>query len=140
MFVGKSLQIIDSEGQVKIPSKMMDVIMMKYYASDLYFILYPGNTICVYPGEEFEKLAESLCDPQEASLSESITLQRICAEAEPCRTDGSGRITIPPAMMQKAGIHREVLIVGVRDHIEIWDTKLWEWTTNQMRQGLNRFL
>jgi DNA-binding transcriptional regulator/RsmH inhibitor MraZ len=99
MFVGKSLQIIDSEGQVKIPSKMMDVIMIKYDVSDLYLILYPGNTICLYPGEEFKKLIERLYDPKEASLSEPITLQRICAEAEPCRTDGSGRITIPPAMI-----------------------------------------
>jgi MraZ protein len=126
MFVGKSLKVIDNEGQVKIPSKMMDVIKIKYDASDLYFILHPADIICIYPREESEKLEKRLYDPQEAALSELMTLEKIYAEAEPCETDSSGRITVPPEMMQKAGIQREVFIVGVRDHIEIWDTERWE--------------
>jgi MraZ protein len=125
MFIGKSLQVIDNEGRVKIPPRMMDVIRMKYDISNLYLVLVPANTICIYPGEEFEELLERLDDPEEATLSE--TLEEIYAEAEPCKTDSSGRTAIPPAMMQKAGIQREVFIVGVQDHIEIWDTERWEW-------------
>jgi MraZ protein len=138
MFVGKAKHTVNKDGRVSIPSKMRDVIKKKYDPEDLYLILMPGDTICLFPGEEFEDLTKRLDNPQGASLDEIMDLERICADAEPCKLDGSGRIVIPPLMRQDAGIDQEVLVVGARKHIEIWDPKRWEWNRSQSRSGLEK--
>ena len=44
------------------------------------------------------------------------------AEAEP---DKQGRVMIPPALLRHAGLDREVVVAGMRDHFEIWDRAAW---------------
>jgi MraZ protein len=44
------------------------------------------------------------------------------AEAE---LDRQGRVMLPPALIQHAGLGREVVVAGVRDHVEIWDRAAW---------------
>ena len=35
--------------------------------------------------------------------------------------DASGRVTLPPPLLAHAGIEKEVVVVGVGDHLEVWD-------------------
>jgi len=138
MFVGKAKHSVNKDGRVSIPSKMRDVIKKKYDPEDLYLILMPGNIICLYPGDEFEGLTSRLDNPQGASLPEIMEMERVCADAEPCKLDGSGRIIISPTMRQEAEIDQEVMVVGARSHIEIWNPEHWSWQRRQSRSGIER--
>lgn len=40
--------------------------------------------------------------------------------------DSAGRINIPLPLRKYAGIDQEITIVGVEDHIEIWDAAKWK--------------
>jgi MraZ protein len=39
--------------------------------------------------------------------------------------DRQGRTMIPPALVQHAKLKREVVVAGMRDHVEIWDRAAW---------------
>ncbi len=39
--------------------------------------------------------------------------------------DGSGRVTLPPPLLGHAGIEKEVVVVGVGDHLEVWSKDRW---------------
>ena len=39
--------------------------------------------------------------------------------------DASGRVTLPPPLLAHAGIEREVAVVGVGDHLEVWGKERW---------------
>jgi MraZ protein len=39
--------------------------------------------------------------------------------------DKQGRITLTQGMRSYAGLDRDVLVVGVMDHAEIWDPETW---------------
>jgi MraZ protein len=39
--------------------------------------------------------------------------------------DASGRVTLPSTLMTHAGIEKEVVVVGVGTHIELWDSERW---------------
>jgi MraZ protein len=39
--------------------------------------------------------------------------------------DANGRVTLPQPLLSHAGIEREVVVVGVGDHLEIWDRASW---------------
>jgi len=128
MFVGKSLHTVTKDGRVSIPSKMRDIMTSKYGSDELYVVLMPGNVICLFPGKEFEQLAEKLENPQGESLSKLMQAERdICSNAEYCKVDGSGRIVIPPDMKISAKIDQEVLIVGARSRLELWNPEIWNW-------------
>jgi hypothetical protein len=39
--------------------------------------------------------------------------------------DGSGRVTLPPPLLAHAAIEKEVVVVGVGDHLEVWGRERW---------------
>jgi len=130
MFVGKSKQSVGRDGRMHIPSKMRDIIRAKYDEEDMYVVMMPGNTICIYPGKEFTKVIDRLENPQEASITDTLCIERICAEAEPCKLDRYGRITVPSMMLEKAGIKYDILVIGALTHIEIWDPAYWQYSAH----------
>jgi MraZ protein len=40
--------------------------------------------------------------------------------------DKQGRVTIPAGLLKKASLARDVVVVGVGDHLEVWDRKAWQ--------------
>jgi len=43
-------------------------------------------------------------------------------EAQP---DKQGRVMLPPALIEHGRLGREVVVVGMRDRLEIWDRAAW---------------
>jgi MraZ protein len=39
--------------------------------------------------------------------------------------DAAGRVTLNPALIEHAGIGREVVVVGVLDYLEVWSRERW---------------
>ena len=40
--------------------------------------------------------------------------------------DAQGRLVIPMALKDYAGIKNKIAVVGVGDHVEIWDAQIWK--------------
>ena len=40
--------------------------------------------------------------------------------------DGAGRVTLPPPLLAHASIEKDVVVVGVGDHLEVWGRERWE--------------
>jgi MraZ protein len=47
------------------------------------------------------------------------------AGATETELDKQGRIMLPPALIEHGRLGREVVVAGVRDHVEIWDRAAW---------------
>jgi MraZ protein len=47
------------------------------------------------------------------------------AGATETELDKQGRIMLPQPLMEHARLGREVVVAGVRDHVEIWDRAAW---------------
>jgi MraZ protein len=43
-----------------------------------------------------------------------------------CNCDKQDRILIPPSLRQYAALDKEIVLVGVLDHFEIWSRDNWE--------------
>lgn len=46
--------------------------------------------------------------------------------------DKQGRVVIPDRMLRKTSTSKEVMLVGVRDHLEIWNRAAWEEYTDEL--------
>ena len=49
----------------------------------------------------------------------------LLATANEVPFDAAGRILLPPILREKAALDQDVVVVGQRNHVEIWDQKLW---------------
>ena len=54
-------------------------------------------------------------------------------EASP---DRQGRVAIPQGLREFAGLERDVVVVGLYDHVEIWDAAAWRRTKQMGEQRL----
>jgi len=47
--------------------------------------------------------------------------------------DGQGRFVIPAFLLESAGLHKDVRVVGVRGCLEVWDRATWDAREAQLR-------
>lgn len=48
------------------------------------------------------------------------------AQAQRIELDGLGRVRLPMELARWASLEKEIVVLGVRDHVEIWDRAKWE--------------
>jgi MraZ protein len=66
-------------------------------------------------------------DQAPAADAEARVFRRLVfAQTEAVDVDGSGRILLPERLGQFAGLKHEVVLIGVRDHLELWDGQRWQ--------------
>jgi MraZ protein len=80
----------------------------------------------LYTQGGLEHLAAQL-DEAPATDAEVRVFRRLYfAQTEAVDVDRSGRILIPDRLFQFASLQHEVVLIGVRDHLELWDSQRWQ--------------
>lgn len=125
MFYGEYRHNIDNKGRLIIPAKFRMVLKDKYIEK---FYVTRGLERCLFVFTEndwnyLEQKFKSLPLTQATARAFSRLLFSGAYEAT---CDKQGRILIPNHLLQYAHITKEVLIIGVSNRIEIWDTKTWD--------------
>jgi MraZ protein len=86
----------------------------------------PDQCLWLYSQRSLEQLAEKL-DQAPATDAEARVFRRLYfAQTEPADLDRTGRILVSERLVQFAGLAREVVLIGVRDHLELWDAARWQ--------------
>jgi MraZ protein len=52
--------------------------------------------------------------------------RRVFGTSEQSELDSAGRVRLPRHLIEHAGLSGSCLVVGVGDHLEIWNTEAWE--------------
>jgi MraZ protein len=86
----------------------------------------PDQCLWLYTQDGLEQLAEKL-DRSPAADAEVRVFRRLYfAQTESVDVDRNGRILIPDRLVQFAGLQHDVVLIGVRDHLELWDAQRWQ--------------
>lgn len=107
---------LDPKGRVSLPARFRE-------AFDEGLWLTVGQDRCLYcfPRAEWQRRAAEvgaspLSDPDGRAFA-----RLFFASADEVRLDGQGRVTIPQRLREAVGIGKDVVVLGVRDRMEIWD-------------------
>ncbi len=118
MFRGKSMHSLDSKGRLSIPARFKEVLQSRY--SDTLFVTNRVKCLVAYPYEEWRKLEDRFLNsplpPPEVEQYQRYFL----ASAVECKLDSHGRILIPAPLRDEVEIVKEVVVLGMLDHFEIW--------------------
>jgi MraZ protein len=86
----------------------------------------PDQCLWVYTKDGLERLSETL-DRTPATDAEARVFRRLFyAQMEAVDLDKAGRVLIPDRLVQFAHLQHDVVLLGVRDHLEIWDAGRWQ--------------
>ncbi|MDD3395598.1 MAG: division/cell wall cluster transcriptional repressor MraZ [Acidaminococcaceae bacterium] len=120
MLMGEFQHKIDAKGRLFMPAKLREGL-----GSD--FIITKGLDKClsVYSQTEWEKLLAKFAAAPKSKQSVRQVSRFLFGNACQAEVDKQGRILLPAALREHAGLNKEVVIVGVGTTAEIWDSEAW---------------
>jgi MraZ protein len=121
VLVGEFECTLDAKNRIAVPARLRPVFVEGIYVTR-------GHEHCLagYAPEGFERFLEEQTQGVSTLKSKVRALERFAAaSAIHQELDRQGRVTLPSRHLQFAAIGREATIIGVRDHIEIWDRAAW---------------
>ena len=117
MFQGASSLNLDAKGRMSIPAKHKDALALQFEGR-LTLTRHPHGCILLFPRPTWESHREQIASwPMSARAWQRIFL----GSANDVDMDGTGRILISPELRQAVGLQREVMLLGMGSHFEIWD-------------------
>lgn len=121
MFQGSSALTLDAKGRVSIPARHRDVLLSTEQGR-LTITRHPDGCLMIYPRTAWESKREQI-----AALPMSArALQRLLlGSAQDVDIDGAGRILVAPELRAAANLTREVMLLGIGTHFELWDSVEW---------------
>lgn len=127
MITGEFRNTLDEKGRLLLPSKMR----VELPGNSLILTRGIDRCLWLFPPEEWARISENLLTSISPFQQKARLLQRrIVAPAQEVEIDKAGRITVPQAMREFAGLQRDVVILGIKKYIELWDAeeleRYWE--------------
>ncbi len=120
MFLGTHAPLLDDKGRLVLPAKFREGL-----AAGLVLTKGQERSIVVWPAAEFASYAERLNEASRSDAQVRAYLRVLFSGAFDEIPDRQGRITVPPALREYAGLHREVVVVGNGSTVEMWDAAAW---------------
>ncbi len=123
-FIGRFPHTIDDKGRLSIPSRFRQTLQDR--GQNVLVLTDFDACITAYPLDVWARLEERLQNQSSFERDIRAFLRLFYSGASECPVDGQGRILVSPQHREKAGLTREVIIVGALNRIEIWDLHRWE--------------
>ena len=123
MYYGYYEHNLDDKGRLMIPSKLREGLSG---GSPLYVIKGFEGCLSVYNELEFSSLCESLEKLEYRNKKARDYIRNILSSVVQLNVDKLGRIQIPVATLNKYHISRQVAVIGVGNHFEIWDLEAYQ--------------
>ena len=81
--------------------------------------------LAVYPTEEWARLETQLAALPAFSKQVKALTRLLTSRAIECEIDVQGRILLPLALRQAAGLERDATVIGVLNRFEVWSPDAW---------------
>lgn len=121
MLFGEYEHTIDEKNRVTLPARFRDAFAHGVLATR-------GMEGCVslYTSDAWETFITESLDGLNPLSKEARQMKRyMFSSATPGKPDRQGRLVLPAGLIEYAGLQREVVVAGLRDHVEIWDRTAW---------------
>lgn len=127
-FNGCYERTLDAKKRIVMPPKIRDMIGSKEF---VLFAKPDEDCLRVYRLEQWEEITQSLLFVNDGV--DRTDLQRIFfLNSENCEIDSQNRVLMPSRFIEKAGIVRDIVIVGMGMRVEIWSKERYDAMINSI--------
>jgi MraZ protein len=130
-FLGAHDLILDPKNRLSIPT----LIRKNFDPADegSLFVHLKGSVPWLYTMGHFRRLVKKQLSPglMPSELQKSFTYLTLSLGAE-VDCDAAGRVVLPESILTRANLGREVTLVGVQDHLELFSRDRWRELRNKL--------
>jgi len=119
MLTGEVEHQLDDRGRAALPRAYREIMEHGGFVTRGWY-----GCLFLFPWEEWRKIEDRLSQVRITDMSGDIVRQFFSGGSK-VFLDGQGRVTIPAALREYAGIHSEVIVRGVINRIELWSKNRW---------------
>ena len=122
MLLGEYEHTIDDKNRLTLPARFR-----QSFAEGV--VVSRGIDPCldVYGRQTWEAtMATRLADLDPLTRENRQLRRALLSSGAEADLDKQGRVTLPAGLLKRASVTRDVVVVGVGDHLEVWDRKAWQ--------------
>ncbi len=116
MLLGQYFHSLDNKMRLVLPSKAR-----QEFSTDIYVTLDFDNCLSLYNEENYKKRAEAIQSLSDFDEKSRLLKRVFFSNSQVVTMDSQFRIIIPSFLLNKVHITKEVVLVGMNDHLEVWD-------------------
>ena len=124
LLTGSFERTVDERNRIAVPKRMRELLLAQSAA----IYLAPGTdgSLSLYSETAFTHVAEQLANASPTAQDVRSFSRLFYAQAERMEIDKQGRVRISAELAQFAALDKEVMLIGVGDHLEIWNKQRWQ--------------
>jgi MraZ protein len=119
IFQGPAALTLDGKGRIAMPSRHRELLTLMA-VNQLTITKHPEGPLMIFPRPAWEVFRDKVAAlPMEASGWKRLFL----GSAMDVEIDASSRVLIAPELRLSAGLVRDVMLLGMGSHFELWDSQ-----------------
>ncbi len=119
-FMGTYTPKLDEKGRLFLPAKFRNRL-----AEGLVVTQGQEQCLVVWPQDVFDAEADRVSSRPLTSKSARAYTRMLFSSGAEGSLDKQGRMSIPPTLREFADLDRDVVVIGARDRLEIWNPVRW---------------
>ena len=130
MFRGRNDLAIDDKGRIMLPIKFREALSKK----DETTLILTNIDDCLkaYPTTVWSEIEQKILLRPDRTNAERNFKRFFLGGVQECPLDKQGRILVPQSLRKYAGLEKDVAIIGLTSHFEIWNIDRYEKTNPQI--------
>ena len=121
MFFGRYAYSLDNKGRLVLPAKFRQELGDVVFAMRGY-----EKCLSIYPAHSFEKLVQHIDQLSFHQKNARDFIRASLASTIEMPLDSHGRIQIPSQTLAAYQFDKQLIVIGVNDHLEIWTPQAYE--------------
>jgi MraZ protein len=137
MFRGLNTINMDAKGRLAIPAKSRERLAELCDGHLVVTIDTEERSLLVYPMNEWEVIEKQIAALPSFDKRARRIQRLLIGHASDVEIDGSGRILLPAALREYAGLEKETVLIGQGKKLELWSKDAWEGTREEYLDEAN---
>ncbi|MCK9284777.1 MAG: division/cell wall cluster transcriptional repressor MraZ [Rhodocyclaceae bacterium] len=129
MFQGATSLNLDAKGRMAVPARHRDVLSnagTTESAGRLILTTHPHRCLLLYPEPAWAPIRDQILAAPSFDPRSAAAKRVLVGNAREESMDAAGRLLIAPELRDYAGFEKQVWLVGMGSHFEIWSDAGWK--------------
>lgn len=121
MFFGEYRHTLDNKGRITLPAAFREA-----FSDGLFINKHLDKSLAVYTRAEWQRILDDMSNLNDRQSISRQYLRVFYSGVLADNLDKQGRIQLGQNLINHANLEKDVTIIGVGTHLEIWSTQNWE--------------
>jgi MraZ protein len=118
--------VVDEKNRLVLPAAVRHALDPERDGEEFFVVIGENNWPWLFPERAYEEMVAKLANEMSPGEDKLAFEQLRFSMSEKVGFDKQGRLNVPPNCRKRTPLGREITMIGVRNHLELWNRADWE--------------